>query len=185
LVASKAAQRTQVVVLMPARMTVGAQTAQQELEVGGVEGAVALLATYHPVAGVVQLGDDLGAGAAGQVMTQDTATGLARVVVGGLPERIGGDLGGLPILGDDVDDGYSALAQSGQERRRPLDDGAAALGGQGQRRHRGVEMAAMHVDRNRYGGAGIESEHGRCLRKELAQAPGEGNARARPSPAPR
>src|SRR6185503_6539909 len=79
---------------------VGAEPAQQELQVGGVEGAVALLASHHQIARVVELGDDLGAGIAPQVVAQDAAAGLARIVMGGLPEGIDGNLGRIPVFRD-------------------------------------------------------------------------------------
>src|SRR5438876_6044349 len=41
---------------------------RSEVEVGGLEGVVALLAVDHEVARVEQLGDDLDAGAAGEIV---------------------------------------------------------------------------------------------------------------------
>src|SRR5205085_7384955 len=94
---------------------------------------------------------------------------LARVVVRRLPERVGGDLAGVAVLGDDVDDRYAARAQVGEERRRPLDHGAAALGGQRQRGHGRVEVAAVHVDGDHGGARGIEVDDGANRSRAIAE----------------
>ena len=96
-----------------------------------MEGAVALLASHHQIARIVQLGDDLGARITGQIVAQNAAAGLARVVVGGLPEGIGGNLGRIPVFRDHVQDGHRALAQPGQERGRRFDEGPQRSAGKG------------------------------------------------------
>ncbi len=140
---------------------VGAERpAQDELEVGRVERAVALLAADDEVPRVVELGHDLRARAPGEVVSEDPLPRLGRIVVDGLPEGVRGDLGRVAVLGDHVDDGHPAGAQLGEERGRPLDDGPAARGRQRKRRDRRVEVAAVHVDRDGGGGARVQPDHG-------------------------
>ena len=92
-------------------------------------------------------------------MAQDSATGLGGILVDRLPERVGGDLGRVAILGHDVHHGDAAGSQIGEERRRALDQWTAALGGQRQGGHDRVEVAAVHVDGDDGGARGIEGDH--------------------------
>ncbi len=107
----------------------------------------------------MELGDDFRAEAAGEVVPQDPTARLARIVVRGLPERIGRDLVGFAILGDDMHDRHATGAKIGEQRRRALDQRAAAVGRQRQRRDGGIEVAAVHVDSDDGGARGIEVDH--------------------------
>jgi hypothetical protein len=118
----------------------------------------------------VKLEDDLGAGTTGQVVAKDSLPRLGRIVVGRLPERVGGDLVGVAIFGHHVHDGHATRSNVGEQRRRALDQRAAALGRERQRRHGGIEVAAVHVDGDDGGARRIQADH---ERETHSTAPGQ------------
>ena len=107
----------------------------------------------------MQLGDDLRACASREIVAEDPLPRFRGIVVNRVPERVGGDLRRVTVLGHHVHQRNAAGTQIGKERRRALDDRAAALGGQRQRRHGRIEMAAVHVDGDDGGARGIEPDH--------------------------
>ena len=135
---------------------------QQELEVGVQERAVSLLGVDDEVGRLEELGNDLGARHAGDVVAPVAAALLGRVVGDRVPKWIGERLGRIAIRGDDVHDRHAEVAQPHEQVPRAGDNAGATLGRKRQRGDRGVEMPAMHVDGDERGAARIE-RHGAFL----------------------